>query len=137
MKRIITYGTFDLLHWGHVNFLREAKKYGDYLIVSLADEEYNIKHSKKRCYFTYEKRKSVLEAIRFVDMVIPQLYGSEKIKDIKLYNIDICVMGGDWKGKFDFLKEYCDVVYLPRPMPGMEDISTSIIKRDLRLKQED
>ena len=72
MKRIITYGTFDLLHWGHINFLREAKKYGDYLIVSLADEEYNIKHSKKRCYFPYEKRKSVLEAIRFVDMVIPQ-----------------------------------------------------------------
>ncbi len=132
MKRIITYGNFDILHFGHIDFLRKARSMGDYLIVSIADEEYNLKYSKKRCYFTYEERKYMLEALRFVDLVIPQLHGDDKIRDLQLYNIDTCVMGDDWKGKFDFLKEHCEVVYLPRDSSGMRVMSTSKIKEDLR-----
>lgn len=133
MKRIITYGNYDLLHYGHINFLQRARQQGDYLIVSLAEEEYNLKHSKKRCYFTYDERKLVLESIRYVDLVIPQPYGYEKIKDIKLYKIDMCVMGSDWEGKFDFLKDYCDILYLSRTLPEMRGISSTKIKRDLNI----
>ena len=131
MKRIITYGTYDLLHFGHINFLNRAKELGDYLIVGLADEEYNLAHSKKRCYFSFEERKFMLEAIKYVDLVIPQLYGRDKIKEIVEYNIDLCVMGEDWSGKFDFLKEVCEVVYIPRRSNGLREMSTTKIKNDL------
>lgn len=136
MKRIITYGNYDLLHYGHVNFLQRAQQQGDYLIVSLAEDEYNLKYSKKRCYFNYDERKILLESIRYVDLVIPQPYGKDKIEDIKLYKIDICVMGSDWEGKFDFLKDYCDILYLPRTLPGMREISTTKIKRELNFENE-
>ena len=131
MKRLITYGNYDLLHFGHIDFLKRAKMLGDYLIVSLADEEYNLAHSKKRCYFSFEERKFMLEAIKYVDLVIPQLYGRDKITEIVENNIDICVMGEDWKGKFDFLKEVCEVIYIPRSASGLREMSTSKIKNDL------
>ena len=126
MKRVITYGTFDLLHYGHINLLRRAKKYGDYLIVALSTDEFNLAKGK-RSYFNYEKRKSLLESIRYVDLVIPERNWEQKVNDIHEYNIDTFVMGDDWKGKFDYLKnEGVNVLYLPRT----PKISTSKIKKD-------
>ena len=130
MKMIITYGTFDLLHYGHINLLKRAKALGDYLIVALSTDEFNWNSKAKKCYFSYEVRKQLLEAIRYVDLVIPEENWEQKINDIKEFRIDTFVMGDDWKGKFDFLKPYCDVVYLPRT----PEISTSQIKEDLKEK---
>lgn len=128
MKKVITYGTFDLLHYGHVNLLERAKKLGDYLIVVLSTDEFNWKEKQKKCYFTYEERKRLLEAIRYVDLVIPEESWEQKISDVQEYKIDTFVIGDDWEGKFDFLKEYCEVVYLPRT----PEISTTQIKKDLK-----
>ena len=130
MKRVITYGTFDLLHYGHINLLQRAKQYGDYLIVALSTDEFNWNEKQKKCYFTYEERMRLLEAIRYVDLVIPEENWKQKVTDVQEYHIDTFVMGDDWKGKFDFLKEYCDVVYLPRT----PEISTTRIKKDLNKK---
>ncbi|MGG3677323.1 glycerol-3-phosphate cytidylyltransferase [Heyndrickxia faecalis] len=126
MKKVITYGTFDLLHWGHINLLKRARALGDYLIVGLSSDEFNEIKNKKS-YHSYENRKLILEAIRYVDQVIPEHSWEQKLDDIKKYNVDVFVMGDDWKGKFDFLKDYCEVVYLPRTV----GISTSKIKKDL------
>lgn len=128
MKRIITYGTYDLLHYGHINLLKRAKEFGEYLIVALSTDAFNWNEKEKRCYFSYEERKQLLESIRYVDLVIPEENWEQKINDIQLYKIDTFVMGDDWRGKFDFLKDYCEVVYLPRT----PEISTTQIKRDLR-----
>lgn len=128
MKRVITYGTFDLLHYGHVNLLNRAKKQGDYLIVALSTDEFNKNSKQKNCYFNYEKRKSLVEAIRYVDLVIPESDWEQKIQDIKRYHVDTFVIGDDWEGKFDFLKDYCNVVYLPRT----PEVSSSQIKTDLQ-----
>lgn len=128
MKKIITYGTFDLLHYGHINLLRRAKKLGDYLIVALSTDEFNWNSKQKKSYFNYEKRKMLLEAIRYVDLVIPEENWEQKISDIKEFKIDTFVMGNDWEGKFDFLKDICEVVYLPRT----KEISTTQIKKDLK-----
>lgn len=127
MKRIITYGTFDLLHYGHINLLKRAKDLGDYLIVALSTDEFNWKSKKKKCYFSYEERKQLLEAVRFVDLVIPENSWDQKAADVKDYHVDTFVMGNDWEGKFDFLKEHCKVIYLPRT----PEISTTQIKKDL------
>lgn len=127
MKRVITYGTFDLLHYGHINLLRRAKALGDYLIVVLSTDEFNWNEKHKKCYFSYEIRKQLLEAIRYVDLVIPEENWDQKITDVQEYHVDTFVMGDDWAGKFDFLKPYCDVVYLPRT----PEISTTQIKKDL------
>ena len=125
MKRVITYGTFDLLHYGHINLLRRARQMGDYLIVGLSTDEFNWNEKQKKCYFSYEKRKQLLEAIRYVDLVIPEENWEQKRTDVKEYHVDTFVMGDDWKGKFDFLKEEgCEVVYLPRT----PEISSSQIK---------
>ncbi len=129
MKRILTYGTFDLLHYGHINLLKRAKKLGDYLIVALSTDEFNLQKNKK-CYFSYEKRKQLLEAIRYVDLVIPEENWEQKKTDVKEYHIDTFVMGDDWKGKFDFLKDQCEVVYLERT----PEISTTKIKEDIGKK---
>ncbi len=126
MKKIITYGTFDLLHVGHINILRRAKEMGDYLVVGLSTDEFN-QEKNKRAYHTYQNRKLILESIEFVDEVIPENNWEQKIKDIKEHDIDVFVMGDDWEGHFDFLKEHCQVVYLPRTI----GISTSQIKKDL------
>ena len=128
MKRVITYGTFDLLHYGHINLLRRAKAQGDYLIVALSTDEFNRDEKGKKSYFTYEQRKTLLEAVRYVDLVIPEENWNQKISDVKEYGVDTFVMGDDWNGAFDFLKEYCDVVYLSRT----PEISTTQIKRELK-----
>lgn len=127
MKRVITYGTFDLLHYGHINLLKRARELGDYLIVALSTDEFNRYSKQKKCYFTYEKRKMILEAIRYVDLVIPEENWEQKITDVQKYSIDVFVIGDDWAGKFDFLKEHCEVVYLPRT----PEISTTQIKSEL------
>ena len=126
MKKVITYGTYDLLHMGHINLLRRARELGDYLLVVLSTDEFNaIKH--KTAYHSYEDRKGILEAIRYVDEVIPETCWEQKISDVVDNQIDVFVMGDDWAGQFDFLKEYCEVVYLPRT----DGISTTKIKNDL------
>lgn len=130
MKRILTYGTFDLLHYGHIRLLKRAKALGDYLIVALSTDEFNaVKH--KKAYNSYETRKMMLEAIRYVDLVIPETCWEQKISDVLDYKVDVVVMGSDWAGseRFDYLKEYCEVVYLERTA----GISTTKIKSDLHL----
>ena len=128
MKRVITYGTFDLLHYGHINLLRRAKSLGDYLVVGLSTDEFNNKEKNKECYFDYENRKLLLDAVRYVDLVIPEENWEQKISDIQKYNIDVFVIGDDWKGEFDYLKDSgVEVVYLPRT----KEIATSKIKDDL------
>jgi len=128
MKRVITYGTYDLLHYGHINLLRRAKALGDYLIVVLSSDEFNWNEKHKKTYFTYEQRKQLLESIRYVDLVIPENSWQQKRNDVHEYHVDTFVMGDDWQGKFDFLKEEgIDVIYLPRT----PEISSSQMKRDL------
>ncbi len=125
-RRVITYGTFDFLHIGHINILRRAKDLGNYLVVALSTDEFNrLKH--KQSHSSYEERKAIVEAIRYVDLVIPECSWEQKIDDIKKHKIDIFVMGDDWKGEFDFLRSYCDVIYLPRT----EGISSTMIKLGL------
>lgn len=129
MKKLLTYGTYDLLHPGHVNFFRRIKEQGDYLIVGVSTDEFNaLKH--KQSYLSYEDRKMIVEAIRYVDEVIPEETWEQKIDDVKKYDIDEFFIGDDWTGEFDFLKDYCKVNYLSRT----EGISTSQIKKDLKKK---
>lgn len=128
MKKVITYGTFDLLHYGHINILKRAKERGDYLIVALSSNEFN-RQKGKECYFSFEERKRLLESIRYVDLVIAEETWNQKIKDVEEYKVDVFVMGDDWNGEFDFLKEFCEVVYLERT----PEISTTKIKNELGL----
>lgn len=119
MKTVLVYGTFDLLHPGHIYLLEEAKKLGDKLIVGVSTDEFNaVKH--KSAFLAYEDRKRMVEAIRYVDQVIPEERWDQKVDDIQKYHVDTIVMGDDWKGsdKFEYLKEYCDVVFLPK-MPEL------------------
>lgn len=128
MKKVITYGTFDLLHIGHISILQRAKEMGDYLIVAISSDNFNaVKH--KEAYYSFEQRKTILEAIRYVDEVIPEEDWEQKIKDALVHDIDLFVMGNDWEGEFDFLKDFCEVVYLPRT----DGISTTKIKSDLKV----
>ncbi|GEM02384.1 glycerol-3-phosphate cytidylyltransferase [Halolactibacillus halophilus] len=127
MKKVITYGTFDLIHHGHINILRRAKDLGDHLTVAISSDEFNTIKGKK-AYHNFETRKLILEAIRYVDEVIPEHTWDQKIRDVRDNNIDVFVMGDDWTGEFDFLNDYCDVVYLPRT----EGISTTQIKKELQ-----
>lgn len=129
LKRVITYGTFDLLHYGHINLLRRARALGDYLIVALSTDEFNSNAKNKKTYFSYADRKMMVESIRYVDLVIPEENWEQKRNDIRLYQVDVFVMGDDWAGKFDFLKEEgAEVIYLPRT----PEISTTQIKNDLK-----
>ena len=126
MKTVITYGTFDILHVGHINLLRRARALGDRLVVGLSTDEFNQgKH--KSSLLNYENRKVVLESIRWVDEVFPENNWEQKVDDIRRYGANIFVMGHDWEGRFDFLSEYCEVCYLPRT----EEISTTEIKQSL------
>lgn len=122
-RTVLTYGTFDLLHFGHLELLRRVRNLGDRIIVGLSTDDFNI-IKEKECVMTYEKRKHLLEVLRYVDLVIPEKNWDQKIDDVKNYDVDLFVMGDDWKGKFDFLKEHCDVLYLPRT----EGISTTKLK---------
>ncbi len=132
MKRILTYGTFDLLHYGHIRILKRAKELGDYLVVALSTDEFNSIKGKK-AYHSYETRKKMLEAIRYVDLVIPENNWEQKVQDIKDFKIDVVVMGSDWadSDKFDYLKEHCELIFLDRT-PG---VSTTQIKNDLQLQE--
>lgn len=126
MKTIITYGTFDILHIGHINLLRRAREMGDRLVVGLSSDEFNLgKH--KSSLLNYQNRKAVLESIRWVDLVFPEHDWAQKVEDVGKYGADIFVMGDDWAGKFDFLSDYCEVRYLARTA----DVSTTQIKQSL------
>lgn len=131
MKTIITYGTFDILHVGHVNLLRRARALGDRLVVGLSSDEFN-RGKHKSSLLNYENRKAVLESIRWVDEVFPEHSWEQKVEDVRRFDAAVFVMGHDWEGKFDFLSEYCDVIYLPRTA----DISTTEIKRTLNIGME-
>lgn len=126
MKKVITYGTFDVLHYGHINLLKRAKALGDYLIVGLSTDEFNNIKGKKS-FYTFEERKKILEAIRYVDLVIPENNWGQKQNDILEHKADIFVMGSDWENKFDELKELCEVIYLPRT----EGVSSTETKEHL------
>lgn len=131
MKKVITYGTFDLLHTGHINILKRAKALGDYLIVAVSTDEFNtLKH--KEAYHSFEERKQILEAIKYVDEVIGENDWDQKVRDVQEYGIDTFVMGNDWEGEFDFLKEHCEVIYLPRT----SGISTTKIKHELKQQND-
>src|SRR6478672_9089068 len=114
MRTIITYGTFDLLHIGHINLLKRARNLGDKLIVAVSTDEFNLIEKNKRCINSYADRKEILESLRFVDHVIPEENWEQKSTDVETHDVDIFVMGDDWDGHFDFLKDKCEVVYLPR-----------------------
>ncbi len=127
MRRVITYGTYDLLHYGHIELLKRARALGDYLVVVLSSDEFNALKGK-RAYFPYEDRKAMLEAIRYVDLVVPEYTWEQKVDDIRKFQIDVFVLGDDWAGAFDEqLKGLCEVVYLPRT----PEISTTQIKQDM------
>lgn len=132
LKTIITYGTFDLLHKGHVRLLQRAASYGDKLIVGLSTDEFNAGKGK-RAYTSFEDRKFMLEAIKYVDLVIPENSWDQKAFDIQKFNVDALVMGNDWTGQFDDLRQYCEVIYLPRT----DGVSTTQIKQDLKLASGD
>ncbi len=126
-KRIVlTYGTFDMLHIGHINLLRRAKALGHFLIVGLSTDRFN-KVKGKISFFRYEDRKKILSSLKFVDMIIPETCWGQKIKDVIAFEVDVFVIGDDWRGKFDFLKQYCEVKYLPRT----KNISTYLLKKKL------
>ena len=130
MKRVITYGTFDTLHFGHIRLLRRARALGDYLIVALSTDEFNALKGK-RAFHSWEERRAHLEALRYVDLVIPENTWEQKRDDVQLYRADIFTMGDDWTGKFDFLSDLCEVVYLPRT----DGISSTMIRENLRTGQ--
>ena len=129
MKKVITYGTFDLFHVGHLNILRRAKELGDYLVVAVSSDAFNEIKGKK-CVIPDYERMAIVEAIKYVDEVIPENDWEQKVRDVQEHDIDVFVMGDDWEGKFDFLSEYCDVVYLPTT----EGISTTQLKTVLKSK---
>jgi len=125
-KTVITYGTFDMFHIGHLKLLQRAKSLGERLIVGISTDEFNAQKGKK-VLIPYEQRREIVANIKGVDLVIPEESWEQKIEDIKKYEVDTLVMGSDWKGKFDYLKEKCEVIYLPRT----EDISTTELKKSL------
>lgn len=135
MKRVITYGTFDMLHYGHINLLKRAKALGDYLIVVLSTDEFNWSEKQKVSYQEYDTRKYILEAIRYVDLVVPEQSWEDKALYIDMFDVDVFAMGDDWRGKFDVLKEQfpnLKTMYFPRGKT-----SSSKIKEDLwKLYQE-
>ena len=127
MKTIITYGTFDLFHIGHVRLLKRLKERGDKLIVAISTDEFNTIKGKKTI-IPFEQRKEVVESVKYVDMVIAENSWDQKIEDIKKYEIDEFIMGNDWEGEFDFLKEFCEVTYLQRT----DGISSTNLKNSLK-----
>lgn len=135
MKRVLTYGTFDLLHYGHIRLLKRAKEQGDYLIVALSTDDFNLREKGKKTYHSFETRKEMLEALRVVDLVIAEENWEQKTEDVKKYEVDVVIMGGDWAGsdRFEHLKEFCEVVYLERT----QGVSTTQIKKSLKLQEPD
>ena len=128
MKKVITYGTFDLFHIGHLEILRRAKMLGDYLVVAISTDEFNWDEKGKRCVYPYAERAAIVRAITYVDEVIPETCWEQKSTDVHTHSVDVFVMGDDWEGKFDFLEEHCEVVYLPRT----QGISSTEIKTTVK-----
>ena len=126
IRKVITYGTFDLFHIGHLRLLQRVKNLGHHLTVAISTDYFNAIKGKKTL-IPYEQRKEIVENIKCVDQVIPETCWEQKEEDIKTFNIDIFAMGNDWQGKFDFLRNHCEVVYLPRT----EDISSTEIKKQM------
>jgi glycerol-3-phosphate cytidylyltransferase len=135
-KTIITYGTFDMFHIGHLNLFKRLKGMGDKLIVAVSTDEFNASKGK-RTLIPYEQRAEIVAAVKYVDLVIPEMCWEQKAEDVKTYNCDIFAIGNDWEGKFDFLKPQCEVVYLERT----DGVSTTALKRSLNkllsVSQED
>ena len=125
-KIVLTYGTFDMFHIGHLNLLNRLKNLGSKLIVAVSTDEFNSIKGKKTL-IPFEQRALIVQNIKCVDMVISEENWEQKIYDIKKYNVDIFAIGDDWQGKFDFLKDYCEVIYLPRT----QNISTTELKKEL------
>lgn len=132
MKKVITYGTYDLFHVGHLNMLKRAKELGDYLIVAVSSDRFNWEEKGKKCFVKDVDRAAIVEAIKYVDEVIFEDSWKQKKEDVVKYDVDVFVIGDDWEGEFDFLKEYCEVVYLSRT----EGISTTQIKEELKQQGE-
>ncbi|MDA9120130.1 glycerol-3-phosphate cytidylyltransferase [Opitutales bacterium] len=125
-NKIITYGTFDLFHIGHLRLLQRVRKLGNHLTVAISTDEFNAIKGKKTL-IPYEQRREIVENIKCVDQVIPETCWEQKATDIKTYDIDIFAMGNDWESKFDFLRDHCEVVYLLRT----DDISSTEIKKQM------
>lgn len=126
MKRVLTYGTFDTLHYGHIRLLQRARTLGDYLIVGLSTDDFNALKNKRSLH-SWEERRHHLEALRYVDLVIPENTWEQKVDDVRLYHVDVFTMGSDWAGKFDHLKDLCEVVYLERT----DGVSSTMIRNGL------
>lgn len=124
MVKVITYGTFDVLHYGHINLLRRAKQMGDYLIVGLSTDDFNAQKGKKS-FLNYNERKELLSAIKYVDEIIPETCWGQKESDIRDNKVDVFVMGDDWRGRFDDLP--CKVVYLDRTA----NVSSTLIREGI------
>ena len=131
MKKVITYGTYDLLHQGHINLLRRAKELGDYLIVGVTADDFDKRRGKINVQQPLMERIEAIKGTGIADQIIVEEYEGQKIDDICRYGVDIFVLGSDWEGKFDFLKEYCEVVYLPRT----KSISTTLLKEIIEKEQ--
>ena len=137
MKRVFTLGTFDLLHYGHINFLKRAKSFGDYLIVGLSSDDF-VRAKNKEPYYTYNHRKIMVEAVRYVDEIVEETSFQSEIEHAKTLGIDVFVMGDDYYGKFDYLKDDgIEVIYLPRTIQGEIPISTRKIKEDLKERRKE
>ena len=126
-KKVITYGTFDMFHIGHLRLLKRLHDMYGYVIVALSTDEFNLKEKSKKTLIPFDQRKEILESIRYVDLVIPETSWDQKTTDVQKYNVDAFSIGDDWQGKFDFLKEFCEVVYLKRT----QNISTTQLKKSL------
>jgi glycerol-3-phosphate cytidylyltransferase len=127
VRTVITYGTFDLFHVGHLNLLKRARDLGDRLIVALSTDEFNLEMKDKVTAIPYHNRKAILEELRCVDLVIPEYSWDQKVDDAVKHQVNVFVIGNDWEGKFDFLTPYCEVVYLPRT----DVVSSTAIKRHI------
>lgn len=139
MKKVLTYGTFDILHYGHLDFLRRAKEMGDYLIVGVSNDDFNENKKKKRAFYPYEIRKEMVQSIKYVDETFEQSSFEQKKEDILKYDIDILVSFSDWQGKYDYLKEYCEVIYLektPKTLPYSSTKIREYLNKDPKMREK-